>query len=149
MLLPSVFIFLYVFLLGAIAVGVNAFGPGTGPVFLDNLLCRGDEISLGECFSSEVGQHNCDHAEDAGVICRDPDLQCQDGSVRLVDGVDGSPNEGRVEICMGDHWGTVCDDSWSNEDAAVVCNQMGYPGEGSEIERRGTSNNYLGSSFLN
>ena len=41
------------------------------------------------------------------------------------------PNEGRVEICISNHWGTVCDYLFGVSDARVVCNQLGYTnGEG-------------------
>ena len=45
------------------------FGSGNGDIFLDNVVCRGTESSLLQCRTNPIGQHNCDHSEDAGVRC--------------------------------------------------------------------------------
>lgn len=105
---------------------------------MDSITCRLGDRSLGECFSNELGEHNCDHIEDAGVVCEDPSVQCTDGDVRLVNGTGGRRYEGRVEICIDNHWGTVCDDHWDNRDAEVVCNMLGFPGTVSTLAVGGT-----------
>lgn len=116
--------------------------------------CSGNESTLLMCKGSGTG-NGCSHDDDAGVTCRDesepsysllciiylmysshrnsiPLLHlepvCTDGDLILADG--HSPNEGRVEVCTGGWFRTVCDIDWDNQDAAVVCKQLGYQGEG-------------------
>ena len=96
------------------------FGAGSGPIFFDNIRCIGNETSIFNCPLQDY--HDCSHFEDASAICAS--AECSDGKVRLVGG--SSIYEGRVEVCYKGYWGTVCDDSWSVEDAQVTCRQLGY-----------------------
>ena len=48
--------------------------------------------------------------------------QCKDGEVRLV----GRNLAGRVEVCISQRWGSVCRTEWSDDDASIVCKQLGY-----------------------
>ena len=48
-----------------------------------------------------------------------------EGEIRLRGGT--TSREGRVEICLGGVWGTVCDNGWGTADAHVTCRQLGFP----------------------
>jgi len=50
--------------------------------------------------------------------------KCTTGDIRLADGL--IPNAGRVEICINNVWGTVCDYQWQMSSASVVCKQLGF-----------------------
>ena len=54
------------------ALSLAQFGAGTGPIWLDNVLCSGDELELSECphnNDNSFGSNSCTHNNDAGVRC--------------------------------------------------------------------------------
>ena len=55
---------------------------------------------------------------------------CRHGEVRLANSTAG--RSGRVEVCINQQWGSVCDDYWDSSDATVVCRQLGLQTQGIE-----------------
>ena len=55
---------------GATAISFDLFGQGTGTIWLDNVVCTGNEARLYDCQNTGIGVHNCSHIEAAGVRCQ-------------------------------------------------------------------------------
>lgn len=61
----------------------------------------------------------------ASVPCSNSDVRLQDGS---------NEREGRIEICMNGQWGTICNNLWDDQDATVVCRQLGFSDQGMTLQ---------------
>ncbi|XP_026109155.1 deleted in malignant brain tumors 1 protein-like [Carassius auratus] len=94
------------------ALGNAHFGPGSGPIWTNCMLCTGSETTLKNCGSAEFFNYNCNHDTDAGVIC---------SGVRLVG---DSHCSGRLEIYHNQTWMSVCDAVFDPQDAEVVCREL-------------------------
>ncbi len=66
--------------LGAQALTLTAVPDGAGQIWLDNVQCTGTETRLIDCPANPLGNHNCLHAEDAGVDCS-PSSMCVDSTI--------------------------------------------------------------------
>uniref|UniRef100_A0A671VYD4 SRCR domain-containing protein n=1 Tax=Sparus aurata TaxID=8175 RepID=A0A671VYD4_SPAAU len=92
------------------------FGSGTGPIWLDNVECTGQESALSHCDHNRFGENNCGHGEDAGVVCSG------NTSIRLINGT--GQCSGRVEISQGGHLSPAFNVNWGMNEATVVCREM-------------------------
>ena len=55
---------------GSSISGAYYFGQGSGPFWLDNVKCTGNELTLTSCGHFGVNiTRSCSHSEDAGVRC--------------------------------------------------------------------------------
>ncbi|XP_004401660.1 PREDICTED: neurotrypsin [Odobenus rosmarus divergens] len=107
----------------------NHFEESTGPIWLDDVSCSGKESSFVQCSRRQWGRHDCSHREDVGITCYPGGngYRLSLGfPIRLMDGE--NKKEGRVEVFISGQWGTICDDGWTDKDAAVICRQLGYKG---------------------
>lgn len=54
------------------AVSGAHFGEGSGPIWLDEVQCSPGAASLSNCLHNSLGATDCQHSEDAGVVCNPP-----------------------------------------------------------------------------
>ena len=52
------------------ATAFSFFNQRPRSIWLDNVVCTGNETSLHECQNAGIGVHNCSHDEYAGVRCQ-------------------------------------------------------------------------------
>ncbi|XP_071157151.1 scavenger receptor cysteine-rich domain-containing protein DMBT1-like [Mytilus edulis] len=118
-----------------VPVSNSYYGNGTGSIWIDDIDCNGTETNLGQCQRKPWGQNDCDHTEDASVICIVP-ANAQTPTVRLVGGL--THTQGRVQVSYNGVWGSICDDSWDDRDAKVVCKMLGFSRGGRALTGIGT-----------
>ncbi|XP_062293821.1 deleted in malignant brain tumors 1 protein-like [Scomber scombrus] len=112
------------------------FGRGQDQVWMDDVECTGNEKSLAECPHRGFGEHDCDHHEDAGIICSE--------TIRLSNGTDRC--SGSLQVFHDSQWGRICDNNWSQKDTAMVCRELacGDPKKTREIPEFGNNSELKG-----
>ena len=63
-------IIVYLDLSGAKMVRGDMYGQAAGPIFLDDVKCRGAEENILNCPQRQLSvPNNCQHSEDVGIQC--------------------------------------------------------------------------------
>lgn len=52
-------------------------------------------------------------------------MPCTENDFRLVGGTNTS---GRIEVCVGGLWGSICGDSFDDKTAVMICEKIGLKG---------------------
>jgi len=100
------------------AVKFSTFGSVPSDHAMDDVYCDEGGNHLEDC--TYILSENCGDGEGAGVYCF-PEVT----SVTLVGGDGSSSGNVIIENSLG-QVGPVCDDSWDNVDAGVVCASLGF-----------------------
>ncbi|KAM5140141.1 LOW QUALITY PROTEIN: scavenger receptor cysteine-rich domain-containing protein SCART1 [Callospermophilus lateralis] len=75
-----------------------AFGPGSRPVWLDEVGCRGSEASLWGCPAEPWGRGDGEHKEDAGVHCSGSGLSGNQASEGVYEDIEAVPVREKDEV---------------------------------------------------
>ncbi|KAL5022243.1 hypothetical protein ScPMuIL_001398 [Solemya velum] len=102
----------------------TTFGQGRfEPIWIDKVVCDGSEQTLEDCELGRWGVNHCEHDKDVGVVCLGEPYR-----VRLVGG--NKENEGRIEIRYHGQYGTICDNTFDEAAAKVICRMLGFDADG-------------------
>ncbi|XP_066505263.1 lysyl oxidase homolog 3A [Hoplias malabaricus] len=123
-------------------------GQGMGPIYMNEVQCRGDEKNLWKCPHKSITAKDCKHMEDVSVQCNIPYMGFEK-TIRLTGG--RTQLEGRVELLAPNasvswQWGLICGDGWTSREAMVACRQLGlgYASSGLSIRLVGGRTDYEG-----
>ena len=134
---------------GTIPLTTSFFSRGKAPVLVLHLDCSEDAVTLHDCnvqaFSISTSHYRylnyiifpAYNSDVHGLICQGnvtSEPECVPGDARLAGGL--KSNEGRVEVCIDGFWGTVCEEGWDDEDAIVICKQLGLLSTGNSTYTR-------------
>jgi len=103
---------------GGAVLSSSVYGAGSGPIWLDDVACNGGETRIQDCSHTGWGTHNCNHNEDVGIRCSPITTTTTTAQSTVLLRGSSSPSEGRLEVYLNGTWGTVCNDAFSNVDAA-------------------------------
>ena len=136
------------------------YGASSGPIHLTSVQCVGNEQSLAQCsYTNNIHEctHEEDAGVSCLGKCIYTSrilrlhlvsfffvANCQENFVQLEVDLsenviqsefphyikDGRLSVGRVEVCIGGRFGTICDNYWDYKDASVICSQLRFSPHG-------------------
>ncbi|XP_064596276.1 deleted in malignant brain tumors 1 protein-like isoform X1 [Liolophura sinensis] len=128
-------------ILGHSSSGYAVNRAGTGLIWLDDVVCAGNETRISQCSHLPWGENNCGHHEDLGLLCSNDTTE----RIRLVGGQKTATSlSGRLEVFYFGVWGTVCDNNSNKRTANTLCRILGYS-HGYSVRRAGFGE---GSGFI-